>query len=332
MKDFVVENRVLKKYRGLKRDVVIPDGVEVIARSAFEKRRSIKSIHIPEGVTKIEKYSFSDCDSLQRVSLPNSIVFCGDFSFNPFAKSNRYKSCYYLGNNENPYHVLWKDYYDAENAPELHSNTKLIMDGLFQTFNKLPESAYTRYDNAFYVGSADNPYHLLVKAINTDIKTCDIHKDTKIINISAFEDCCNLEAAHIPEGVCHIGSTAFMGCSSLQKVDLPNSLKAISRATFKWCKKLEEIVIPDSVLHIGDQAFLGCESLVDVIVPNGVLTLEDFSFGRCHNLQKVVLPETLISIDGGIFRSGKIDTSIYAPAGSYAIQYAKENDIPYEEI
>ena len=36
MKDFVVENRVLKKYRGLKRAVVIPDGVEVIARSAFE--------------------------------------------------------------------------------------------------------------------------------------------------------------------------------------------------------------------------------------------------------------------------------------------------------
>lgn len=332
MKDFVIENRVLKKYRGLKRDVVIPDGVEVIAKSAFEKRRSIKSIHIPEGVTKIEKYSFSDCDSLQRVSLPNSIVFCGYYSFSPWAKSDRYKGCYYLGNNENPYHVLWKDYYDTENAPELHSNTKLIMDGLHRPFDELPASAYTKYDNAFYVGSTDNPYHLLVKAINTDIKTCCIHKDTKIINISAFQDCCNLEAVTVPEGVCHIGSTAFMGCSNLQKVGLPNSLKAISRATFKWCEKMEEIVIPNSVLHIGDQAFHGCESLVDVIVPNGVLTLEDCSFGMCHNLQKVVLPETLISIDGGIFCSGKIDTSIHAPAGSYAIQYAKENGLKYEEI
>jgi len=54
MNAFVIENGVLKKYRGLKRDVVIPDGVEVIAKSAFEKRRSIKSIHAPAGSYAIQ--------------------------------------------------------------------------------------------------------------------------------------------------------------------------------------------------------------------------------------------------------------------------------------
>lgn len=335
MKTFIIENRVLKKYRGCNCDVVIPDGVEVIAMNAFENHRSITSIHIPEGVTQIEQYAFSYCLSLQKISLPDSVVFCGDSLFSAWftRKCNRYKNCLYFGNDKNPYHVLfWDGYYDnEENVPEIHSDTRLIITDLMRPFDELPESAYTRYDNAFYVGSMDNPYHLLVKAINTDITTCNIHKDTKIINASAFKECCNLEAVTVPEGVCYIGSFAFFECSNLQKVDLPNSLKAISQGTFKWCEKLEEIVIPDSVLHIGSDAFYGCINLVDVLVPNGVLTLGDYSFGMCHNLQKAVLPRSLISIKGSVFTSTRISTTIQAPVGSYAIEYAKENSIPYEE-
>ena len=34
------------------------------------------------------------------------------------------------------------------------------------------------FDNAYYVGNEENPYRLLVKAIDYDIITCEIHKDT----------------------------------------------------------------------------------------------------------------------------------------------------------
>lgn len=331
MKNFVIEKRILKKYKGHNQDVVIPNEVEIIAESAFKNHHTIKSVYIPEGVTKINDFSFSNCNSLQRVSLPNSIVFCGDYSFGCCVPGNCYKNCYYLGNEDNPYYLLLKEYSDIENTPKIHEKTKLIIDGVGRHFDKLPENAYTRYDNAFYIGSESNPYHLLVKAINTDIKTCTIHKDTKIINVAAFKDCCNLEAMAIPEDVCSIGSTAFMGCTALQKVDLPISLRSISRATFKWCEKLKEIEIPNGVLHIGDQAFYGCESLINAVIPNGTLTLDKYSFGMCHNLQKVVLPQTLILIDENIFNSIKINTTIHAPADSYAIKYAKKNGIPFKE-
>lgn len=332
MESFIIENRILKKLRGRTKGVVIPEGVEVIAGSAFKNRYSIKSIYIPEGVTKIEGCAFFDCDSLESLSLPESVVSIGDFSFRELVKGTRYEDCNYLGNEENPYYLLWSECTNCKQPSKIHSDTKLIYGGWGRPFAKLPESAYIKYDNAFYVGSAENPYHLLVKTINTDIQTCNIHKDTKIINASAFQDCCHLETLSIPEGVCHIGSAAFMGCSNLRRIGLPNSLKAISHATFKRCKTLEELVLPNGILHISGHAFLGCESLVEVVVPNGVLTLEDYSFGMCHNLQKVMLPETLISIDGHIFCSSRIDTSIQAPPGSYAEQYAKENKIPFVAV
>ena len=52
-------------------DVVIPEGVETIASSAFYKRENITSVHIPSSVTGIGSYAFYGCSSLSSVNLPN---------------------------------------------------------------------------------------------------------------------------------------------------------------------------------------------------------------------------------------------------------------------
>lgn len=51
---------------------------------------------------------------------------------------------------------------------------------------------YNTYNNALYLGNKDNPYYLLVSAVNSDILYCTIHKDTKCIAGDAFSDCTNL--------------------------------------------------------------------------------------------------------------------------------------------
>jgi hypothetical protein len=59
LKDFVIENGVLRKYIGEGGDVVIPDGVTDIGYEAFNNCRTITSITMPDSVTEIWKYAFT---------------------------------------------------------------------------------------------------------------------------------------------------------------------------------------------------------------------------------------------------------------------------------
>lgn len=55
--------------------------------------------------------------------------------------------------------------------------------------------------------------------------------------------------------VTRISSYAFEGCTSLEKVKLPNTLKFIGPKAFFNCIYLKSITIPDSVEAIGEKAF-----------------------------------------------------------------------------
>ena len=47
--DFIIENGVLKQYKGSDANVVVPDGVEVIGETAFFEHREIQTISLPAG-------------------------------------------------------------------------------------------------------------------------------------------------------------------------------------------------------------------------------------------------------------------------------------------
>lgn len=55
-----------------------------------------------------------------------------------------------------------------------------------------------------------------------------------------------------------IGSNAFGGSYSLQKIELPNSVKTIGSYAFAGCTALKEITVPPSVTSIGKDAFESC--------------------------------------------------------------------------
>ena len=71
--DFIIEDGVLKKYKGTSENVVIPDGVIEIGKNCFIGS-NIKSVVIPEGVKKINKCAFGSCKNLKFVSIPDSVI------------------------------------------------------------------------------------------------------------------------------------------------------------------------------------------------------------------------------------------------------------------
>ena len=51
----------------------------------------------------------------------------------------------------------------------------------------------------------------------------------------AFINCSNLTKVSIPDGVTSIGNDAFYGCSGLTSVTIPNSVTSIGSSTFSGC-------------------------------------------------------------------------------------------------
>jgi len=96
--DFVVKNRVLVKYRGVARDVIIPPklGINRIGAKAFAQT-PITSIVIPMGVGAIDEQAFRGCSFLKDVTFPNTLATLGRRAF---------FNCYLLENINIPISLL----------------------------------------------------------------------------------------------------------------------------------------------------------------------------------------------------------------------------------
>jgi len=172
------------------------------------------------------------------------------------------------------------------------------------------------------------------------------------IGFAAFRSCYSLEKISIPESVTHIGNCCLEYCHSLKEVALPSGLEEIGTAMFRSCYSLENIDIPDTVTSIGEAAFDGCITLKEIDIPDGVATIAPDTFRNCRELESIKIPNSVTSIKKGAFENCLALTSIYVPesvteidarafdaavtiqanADSYAIEYAIQNGINYEEM
>ena len=105
-----------------------------------------------------------------------------------------------------------------------------------------------------------------------------------------------------------IGYEAFKGCSGLTSITIPASVTSIGYYAFGYCSGLTSITIPDSVTTIEGYVFYGCRGLTSITIPDSVTSIGYSAFYDCPNLV------------------------IYGNAGSYAEQYATDNNIPFIQI
>lgn len=76
----------------------------------------------------------------------------------------------------------------------------------------------------------------------------------------------NLKTVTITGGTT-VGGSAFMDCTTITEINLPDSITSIGQYAFARCTGLTSIVIPESVENIGLGALIGCENLEHVTVP-----------------------------------------------------------------
>ena len=145
------------------------------------------------------------------------------------------------------------------------------------------------------------------------------------IGEDAFLSCTSLTGVTIPNSVTRIGDRAFRNCTSLASIDIPNSVTDIGNFAFSGCTSLVSINIPNSVTRIGDSAFSGCTSLASIDIPNSVTDIGNFAFSGCTSLASIDIPNSVTSIGNYAFQGCTSLASIDLPnsvtsTGDYAFQ------------
>ena len=113
----------------------------------------------------------------------------------------------------------------------------------------------------------------------------------------AFLGCTNLTQITIPDSVTEIGEFAFQDCTGLTDVTLPNEIQVLNH-TFEGCTGLKHIKLPNHLKWVWNGVFKGCSALEELSFPQGVKDICFDSFEGCTHLKRIALPESVQSVNG----------------------------------
>ncbi len=272
--------------------VIIPEGITVIHKQAFQGCDDLSELELPAGVLEIGHAAFSGCSSLTKISIPDGVTEIGDEAF---------KGCSDL---------------EEISIPD--------------TVQKIGDEALSGCSSLMSVTLPKRltsiPFQMFCEC--SSLEEMVIPDSVRSIGEYAFQGCASLVQVRLPAGVTSIGLGAFCECPYLESVNIPEGISLIEDDVFSECASLMEVHLPASVKSIGENAFFGCSSLTRIVLPAQLTAIHDKAFEYCEALERIVIPESVKSIGEWVFDECPELTIVGRP-GSAAEAYANENEIPF---
>ena len=336
--------------------IMLPNGLKNIGNSAFTDCSSLTDINIPDGITSIENSAFYGCSKLQAIRIPKSVTSIGDSAF---ARSGL-KSVVIPASVTDFGDYIFSDCNELQYVTFSNGITKVLTkDGRwFSECKKLKKITIPKslgnidfgricrkcYSLEMIEIDSDNQAYLAIDGIvydksRTKVLYCPqgfkgeliIPDGITSIEGDAFLGCSKLEAISIPESVTTIESCAFEN-SGLKSVVIPGSVETIEYCAFAN-SGLKSVVIPGSVKTIEESVFSCCTELKKVIIKDGVETIGRLAFEFCTGLTDITIPSSVTEIVDYSTAVGNLryepfagcnknNITIHCEKGSYVYGYA----------
>ena len=162
------------------------------------------------------------------------------------------------------------------------------------------------------------------------IRNVVINEGITFISECAFLDCTNVINVTIPQSVTSVGADAFTGTLWLKSLGV---FAIANGMLLKYQGYQANVVIPNGVTSIAPSAFYGNETITSVVIPEGFISmgiggLSGDVFSGCTNLESITFPGTLKAIGRFCFEDTKWlanQKGDFVMAGSILVKYQGKN-------
>ena len=297
-------------------ELVYFTGMTEIESYAFAACQSLTSVTIPENVVEIDEYAFYFCPYLQSITVTSPTPpTLGESAFDLTGE------CPILVPEASldAYVTAWSKYADRI-IPIMPDNViqYTSTDGQIVTPCTYDPTGAGRFPDPVDVFGAD-----IVSNTYADGKGVIVFDGAvTAVGENAFVGCSNLASITLPETVTSIGNTAFFHCSNLNDITLQEGIVSIGRGAFRDCSSLESIVIPSTVTSIGRSLFAGCTGLMGIEVKTGNPVYASERSNAIFEISTMALiagcastdiPDGVKAIDDYAFEDGIAPSSLHIP-------------------
>ncbi len=264
-------------YSGSDKEVIIPAHVGpydvlYINNNAFKNKTNIEYVNLPTTILGIGNNAFYGCTSLKQMIVNSNLSSFGEAVFEGCSSlervelgkivelpNNTFKDCSSLGYCYISGVKKIGDYafYYCNSLYELRTDGEYIYEAGQYAFyhsnnftldlsrlTKMGEYAFG-YTNFYNIIFKDNMYNNQIKYIPE----------------GAFVGCSNVAKIVLPESVLYIGAYAFSDQTSLTSVTFPEYLREVGNSAFYNCTSLSTVVVNDNIEYVGNNVFKDCAKL-----------------------------------------------------------------------